>query len=144
MLRPYKRYERCQLAGDGFFLLGLLFFFLVFFLEFEAHEFEDGDFGAIADAVSGRNDAGVTAGAIGELGRYLTEELLGDGWREDVGSGLAARSKSVAFTESDELFGHRTRGFGTGQSGGDAAVFEQIGDEVAQGRAAVPRVAAKF
>ena len=64
------------LAGgcDWFFLLG--FFFLFFFLELVAYEFEDGYFGSVAHAGARGDDVGVAAGAIGELGRDFAEQLL--------------------------------------------------------------------
>ena len=65
-------------AGGGcrFFLLG--FFFLFFFLQLVADEFEDGYFGAVADADAGVDDAGVAAGAVGEFRRDFAEEFLRD------------------------------------------------------------------
>src|SRR5258708_7886714 len=115
-----------QLAGGfyWFFFLGLFFFFLFFFLEFVAYEFEDGDFGAITDAVASGNDAGVAAGAIGEFGRDFAEEFFGDRRCHDVGGRLTARLQRVALAEGDHFFGDGTRGFGTGQGGGNAAVLE--------------------
>src|SRR4029077_14046516 len=111
---------------------------------FVADQFEDGDFGAVTDANTGRDDAGVATGAIGVLWRDFTEELLGDAGSEDVAGGLTARGQGVALTERDELFGNRTRGLGAGQRGGDAAVLEEVGDQVAQGGTTVPGVAPKF
>src|SRR6266403_1019902 len=134
--RVTKQFGRPELTGGfyWFFLFGLFFGFLFFGFEFVAHEFEDGDLGAVADTVARGNDAGVAAGAIGEFGRDFAEEFLGDSGRHDVGGGLAARLQRVAFAEGDHFFRYGTRGFGAGQSGGDAAVFEQVGDQVAQGR----------
>src|SRR5258708_22513633 len=124
--RVTEQFGRPELTGGfyWFFLLGLFFFFLFFFLEFVAYEFEDGDFGAITDAVASGNDAGVAAGAIGEFGRDFAEEFFGDRRRHDVGGGLAARLQGVALAEGDHFFGYGTRGFGTGQGGGNAAVLE--------------------
>ena len=75
--------------GFRLFLLGLGLLFLGF--EFVADELEDGDFGVVANTVTGMDDAGIATGAVGEFRRDFTEELLGDRGREDVGGGLAAR-----------------------------------------------------
>src|SRR5258708_12734832 len=49
-----RRVGEPPLAGGfyWFFLFGFFFFFLFFFLEFVAYEFEDGDFGALPDALA--------------------------------------------------------------------------------------------
>src|SRR6202049_2604304 len=63
------------LGLGGFFFLG--FFLLLFRFEFVAQEFEDGYLGAVSDAVACQDDAGVAAGAVGELWRDFAEEFLG-------------------------------------------------------------------
>src|SRR5258707_8119788 len=92
MLRPREMEEEVALAGGfyWFFLFGFFFFFLFFFLEFVAYEFEDGDFGSVADAVARGDDASVAAGAICEFGRDFAEEFFGDSGGHDVSGGLAA------------------------------------------------------
>src|SRR6266851_9083542 len=114
--RVTKQFGRLELTGGfyWFFLLGLFFFFLFFFLEFVAYEFEDGDFGAVPDAVASGDDAGVAAGAIGELGRDFAEEFFGDRRRHAVGGGLAARLQGVTLAEVDHFFGYGARGVGAG------------------------------
>src|SRR5438105_3881250 len=134
-----------SLAGGGFgwfFFFGFFLFF--FFLEFVAYEFEDGDFGSVADAVACGDDAGVASGAVGELRRDFAEEFFGDAGSHDVSSSDAARGKRIALAEGDHFFGDGTRCFRARQRGGDAAVLKKIGDQVAQGRAAMPRIAAKL
>src|SRR5215471_1668603 len=126
----------------GFFFLGL--FFLVLFLELVTDKLEDGDLGAVADASAGRDDASVAAGAIRELGRYFAEKLAGNAGSKDVSGRLTPGREGVTLAERDELFGDRARSLGTGQCGGDAAVFEKIRHEIAQRRPAVPGVAAEF
>src|SRR5258708_20515786 len=103
-----------QLAGGfyWFFFLGLFFFFLFFFLEFVAYEFEDGDFGAITDAVASGNDAGVAAGAIGEFGRDSAEEFFGDRRRHAVAACRTARSHRAALADCHHFFCHGTPRFG--------------------------------
>src|SRR6201996_1604663 len=127
--------------GD-FFFLGALFLF--FFLELVVDEFEDSDLGAVTDADAGGDDARVTARAIGELRSDVGEEALRPVWRREVRGGLAARCQSVALAEGDDFFRDRTGGFRARQRRGDAAVLEQVCDEIAQRRAAVPRIAAEF
>src|SRR5213594_1880344 len=130
-------------SGFGrFFLLGL--FFLFFFLVLVADDFEDGHFGVVADAVAGTDDAGVTAGAVAELRRDFAEELLRDGGQQEVGSRLAPRLERVALAESDHFFGHGAGGLGARERGGDAPVFEQIGDQAAQYGAAMIGLLAEF
>ena len=133
------------LAGGSLcrsFFFGL--FFLFFFLEFVADEFKDGDLGPIANAGTRGDDAGVTTGAIREFRGNFAKEFFGDARREDVRRSLAAGGQSVALTKGDEFFGDGARGLGTGQRGGNTAMLEKIGDEVAQGGSTVPRVAAEF
>ena len=71
----------------------------------------------------------------------LAEKLLGDLRGHEVCGGLTTRLQGVALAEGDHFFGDGARGFGTGQRGGDAAVLEQIGDQVAQRGAAMPGIA---
>src|SRR5882762_2581560 len=127
---------------DGFFDLALFFLFLL--LELVADEFEDGHFRAITHASTSVDNARVAAGAVGKLRRDFAEELLRHGRGHQVSRGLAACLQSVALPEGDNLFGDGACGLGARQRGGDAAVFKQIGDQVAQGRAAVPRIASQF
>src|SRR5258708_1621031 len=127
---------------DRFFHLALFFLFLL--LDLVADEFEDGPFRAITHASTAVDNARVAAGAVGKLRRDFAEELLRHGRGHQVSRGLAAGLQSVALPEGDNLFGDGACGLGARQSGGDAAVFKQIGDQVAQGRAAVPRIASQF
>ena len=127
------------LGFDGFLDLALLFLFL--FLELVADEFKNGDLGAVAHADARGDDARVAAGTIGKLRRDLAEELRGDRRSHEISGGLAARLERVALAESDDLLCHGARRFGTRQSGGDPSMLKKIGDQVAQGRAAVPRIA---
>ena len=64
-----KRYRRSDLAlgffGDFFFLGALFLFFL---LELVVDEFEDGDFGAVADANAGGDNARVASGRSANFG----------------------------------------------------------------------------
>jgi len=55
--------------------------------------------------------------------------------------GLAAGLQSVALPEGIIFSATGRVALAPRQRGGDAAVFKQIGDQVAQGRAAVPRIA---
>src|SRR4029450_389319 len=98
--------------------------------------------GRVTYARAGGDDAGVAAGAVGELRCDFAKEFLGDAGSEDVGGGLAAGSERVALAGGGELFGDGARGLGARQRGGDAAVLEQVGDKVAQGGTTVPRIAA--
>jgi len=52
---------------DWFFLLGFFFFFPFFSFEFVANDFEDGYFGAIADAVARSDDAPVRSSGLDTL-----------------------------------------------------------------------------
>ena len=130
------------LGFDGFLELALFFLFLL--LELVAEELEDSDFRAITHADARGDDARVAAGAIGKLRRDLTEELRGDRRSHQVGSGLAARLQSVALAKSDDSLRHGTRRFGARQRGGNPSMLKKISDQVAQGRAAVPRIASEF
>src|SRR5258707_5704783 len=107
-----RRVREPALAGGScwFFLFGFFFFFLFFFLEFVAYEFEDGDFGAVADAVACGDDAGVAPSAVRELGCDFAEEFLGDSGRHDVGVGLAARFQRVSLADAEHWFVDRTSG----------------------------------
>src|ERR1700676_1342294 len=127
---------------DGFFLLGFSFLFLG--LELIVHQFEDGDFGAVAAAGCPRNDAGVAAGAVREFRRDLAEQFLRNARRHDVRSGLPPRLQGVFFAEGDHLFRHWTCRFGARQRGGNSSVFQQVGHEVPQRRAAMPRIASQL
>src|SRR5690349_12837129 len=86
----------------GFFLLGL--FFLLFGLELVTYELKDGHLRTVTNANSGRNDAGVASRAVCELGRDLTEKLLRNAGRHDVGSCLPPRLQRVALPQRDHLF----------------------------------------
>src|SRR5258708_1282953 len=127
---------------DGFFDLALFLLFLL--LELIADEFEDGHFRAIAHASTAVDNARVAAGAGRKLRRHFAEERLRHGRGHQVSRGLAAGLQGVALAEGDDLFGDGARGLGARQSSGDAAVLKQIGDQVAQGRTAVPRIASQF
>src|SRR5437879_4322278 len=98
MIADGKREDKPKLvlaAGfGGFFLLG--FFFLLFGLQLVAYQLENGDLGAVANADPGRDDTGIAACAICELGRDLAEELLRDARRHDVRSRLPPRLQCVA------------------------------------------------
>jgi len=87
-----ERYRRSDLAlgffGDFFFLGALFLFFL---LELVVDEFEDGHFGAIADANAGGDNTRVASGPIRKLRCDVGEELLRDVRRREIRSGLAAR-----------------------------------------------------
>src|SRR5438309_11467153 len=115
--------NRCLALYFGhFFLLGFSFLFLE--LELRTAELDDGDLGVVADAVPRMDDAGVAAGAIREFRRDLAEQLLRDGRKHDVRCRLTARLQRVALAEGDHLLRDGTRGFGAGQCGGDAPVFQ--------------------
>jgi len=122
--------------GRSFFLLGdafLLFFGFVF----EADEFENGNFGIVADTVTRVDDAGVAAGTIGVLGRDVREESYCGRRLEQERSSLAARLERVTLAECDDFLGQWARSLGARQRSSDAAVFEKIGDQRAEYGAAV-------
>src|SRR5712671_7089191 len=126
----------------GFFLLG--FFFLFLALELVADQFQDRDFCTIAYTNARRNDASIASGAVRELRCDLAEELLRDARRHNVRSRLPPRLQRVALPERDHFLRHRTSRFRARQRGGDSPVLEQIGDQVPQRRAAMPRIASQL
>lgn len=137
--------KRPKLAGGlfgGLFFFGRRLLFLAF--EFVGDQFEDGDFGAIADAETAGNNAGVAARAVGEFGSDLTEQFLGDMGRLKISRRLAPGLESVALAEGDDFFRDRASGLGAGERGGDAPVFEEVGDEIAQSCAAMRGVTSEF
>jgi hypothetical protein len=99
---------------------------------------------AIADADSRGDDARVTSGAVRKLRSDVGEELLRHVWRREVRGSLATRLQRVALAERDDFFRHWTRSFCARQRRRDSPVLEKIRHEVAQRRAAVPRIAAEF
>src|SRR5215472_4647159 len=93
---------RLAVGLGGFcFFLGL--FLLFFFFVFVADDFKNGYFGVVADTVAGVNDARIASGAIAKLRSDLAEQLLRNGWHQQVAGGLAARLQRVALAERDHF-----------------------------------------
>jgi len=99
---------------------------------FELHELDDGHLGVVTPAAEGPDDAGVTTGALGVAARGLLKERLDELLVEDVRLRLALLVVAAILAELDHVLHGLAHGLSAGHGGGDAAVAEEIGGEVAK------------
>ena len=128
-------------------LLGLLGTLgLLVALVIRRDELDDRHLGGIADALRAELvDAGVTAGAVGELGRLLVEEERDRRLVANVLEGHAAEVETIGLDLrrsgvlglGDDLLDEGTKGLGLRHGGLDATVFDQRSSEIGHHRRAV-------
>src|SRR5271166_6333887 len=115
----------------------MLLLLLFLFLQLGAEELDDGKLGAVADAPASANDSRVAAGTIRESRSEIAEEFLRGAGGHQEGRRLAPGMKRIALSERDHALCQRTRRLGAKQRGVDAFLLDEVGDEVAQRRAAM-------
>ena len=155
--------ERSGVGGFGSLFFGLLLlaffigFLVAFFLcfglfflrlglrsELEVDPFDDGALSGIALTLVQANDSRVAAVAILEAGRNVFEENLGGIFLMQSRNGQTTMMDGAALAERDHFLGHGSRGFGFGQGGCDAPVFDQAADQVGEHGIAMLKLAAQF
>jgi hypothetical protein len=86
--------------------------------------------GGIALALVQPHDTGVSAVALFLRGSNFGEEDLHGVFLVEPGDGEAAVVNGAAFAEGHHLFRYGTGGFGFGDGGNDAFMFDEAADQV--------------
>jgi hypothetical protein len=110
----------------------------------EFDPFEDRFLGGVALALIQADDAGVAAATIFLAGSDFVEENFYGVFLVEAGGGEAAIMERATLAEGYHFFSDGAGGFGFGQSGGDAFVFDEAANQVREHRVAMGTGAAEF
>src|ERR1019366_8889475 len=110
----------------------------------EVHPFEDSLLGGITLALVELEDPGVAPATLLLRGSDLVEQNLHRVLLVETRGGDATIVKGPVLAERDHLLGDGPRGFGFGQGGGDAFVYDQAADHVGEHRVPVCAGAAQL
>src|SRR6266702_4064547 len=103
----------------------------------QVHPFEDGALGGVTLALVEADDSGVAAVALFLRRGDLVEEDFHGVLLMKTRGGQAAVVEGAALAEGDHFLGDRAGGFGFGQRGGHAFVFDEAANQVGEHRISV-------